>query len=355
MRSRFTLNRTFLNRTLLLCLITSVGALSHSLVSAEEDFINSAPDSSPAEAISPARPSTNQCASLNDAIYQKSLAITNFPRIEANSSKAGRLYKVESWLPEQLLEQLTQRQPMATTRIPHGLTPPHFQQSGQATEVQFAEQIKRLGRDHRAQFLLSGQILDMSMADPKMTYQPGLYRRAVNGIHDGLGINTRFDKRDRIFSFYLNLRDSFTGQTLFQRNYSTYGSWGLTSRTGIDIGSPRFEQSDYGQQVKNLVAQASEDVARAINCQPYIARADMRPGQQQIVLHGGAHNGLRAGDKLELYQLVMRPINGEYQAYDTRLVKRDAAVELQEVYSTYSVALVHSEYLLSGQFLAVSP
>src|SRR5690606_39284655 len=141
----------------------AAGALSHSLVSGEEDFINTAPDSSPAEAISPAK-SSNQCASLNDAIYQKSLAITNFPRIEANSSKAGRLYKVESWLPEQLLEHLTRRQPMPTTRIPHGLTPPHFQQSDPATEVQFAEQIKRLGRDHRAQFLLSGQILEIGRA-----------------------------------------------------------------------------------------------------------------------------------------------------------------------------------------------
>lgn len=341
MRSRF------MNRTFLLCLMLSAGAVSHSLAGVNE---NSGINKSPATIDTSHTQSTGQCAALSEAVYQKSLAITHFPRTEANSSKAGRLYKIESWLPEQLAQHLAQHQPVTTTRLPFGL-----ERSDQATEVQLAEDVKSLGRDHRVQFLLTGKILDMSMINSDTTYQPGLYRRMVNGVHDGLHINTRLDKRDRIFSFYLNLRDGFTGQTLFQQHYSTYGIWKLASPAGVDVSSPRFGQSDYGQQVRNLVAQASADVARAINCQPYIARADMRPGQQQIVLHGGAHNGLRAGDKLELYQLVMRPINGEYQAYDTRLVRRNAAVELQEVYSTYSVALVHSDFLLSGQFLAVSP
>ena len=336
MRSRL------MNRSFSLCLMLSAGAFSPSLAGASEHSFGT--DIS-------GTPTNGQCAAPGEATYQKSLAITNFPRTEANSSKAGRLYKIESWLPEQLSQQLTRHQSITPTRLSYGLD----ERSNQATEVQRAEQVKNLGRDHRVQFLLTGEILDMSMVNTDMTYQPGLYRRMVSGVHDGLHINTRFDKRDRIFSFYLNLRDGFTGQTLFQQHYSTYGIWKLASPAGVDVSSPRFGQSDYGQQVRNLVAQASADVARAINCQPYIARADMRPGQQQIVLHGGAHNGLRAGDKLELYQLVMRPINGEYHAYDTRLVRRNAAVELQEVYSTYSVALVHSDFLLSGQFLAVSP
>lgn len=294
--------------------------------------------------------SRNQCMQAGEALYQKSLLIMDFPRIEANSAKPGNLHQVEYWLPELLTQALQdQAGAIAPVHLNGGLAAPDA-----STDLQLATQVQHLARTHRSQFVLSGEVLDMSMADPDRTYNPALYTRVISNLHDSLRINTFLDKRDRIFSFQLNLRDGFTGQLLFQKRYHTYGAWGIRE-ANVGFATPRFWRSDYGRKVQRLIAHAGDELAGALRCQPYIARADLRAGQQQVVLHSGANNGLRPGDKLELYQLILQPITGEYQLYDTRLVNRNAAVEIQEVYPSHSVAIVHSDNLLYGQFLAVAP
>ena len=119
----------------------------------------------------------------------------------------------------------------------------------------------------------------------------------------------------------------------------------------MGFGSPRFWETDYGVQIQHLVARASDDMATAINCQPYMARVDSSPGQQQIVIHSGTNNGMNSGDTLDLYQLVYQSITGEYQQFDTRLVKRKGRVYLTETYPSHSVGHVVDETLLSGQYL----
>jgi hypothetical protein len=172
-------------------------------------------------------------------------------------------------------------------------------------------------------------------------------------VSDTIGVKNLFEKRDRIFSFQVNLRDGFTGQTLFTKRYDTYGVWGLTQIVGF--GSPLFWQSDYGKQIKGLVKLASNDVGQVIQCQPYIAQIDSRAGQTQILLQGGANNGLRTGDTLSLYQLVVQGSETEYQQHQVRLVNRNSAIELREVFPSHSVGVISGTTFLTGQFLAVAP
>lgn len=311
------------------------------------DMTGSEPSNSPD---SP-QASRDQCANASQSLYHKAIAITAFPRSEAGSSQAGSLHQVEHLLPELLGQQLQERAQILTSiQLNQGL--PAVSQS---TDQRLAAQVQGLARSHRTQFVLSGEVLDMSMTNSQTTYDPSLYTRLVSGVHDSLNVRTRFDKRDRHFSFQVSLRDGFTGQLLFARRYDTHGIWGIRHPLNVGFGSPLFWKSDYGREIKTLVNAASKDLAAAIDCQPYIARIDARPGQQQIVLHSGANNGLRSGDRLELYQLVAQPVTGEYQLYDTRLVNRNTTIELREVYPSYSVALVNSDALLNGQYLAVAP
>lgn len=295
--------------------------------------------------------SRDQCARADDSPYQKSIVATNFSRRESDSAKAGKLYEAEALLPQLLSQRLQQKHAIITpVQLDQSLAAP-----GISNNQRLANQVQDVARSHRTQFVLSGEILDMSMAHPKATYAPGLYTRFVNGVHDTLPINSPLDKRDRHFSFQLNLRDGFTGQVLFQRRYATYGRWNIRNPRDVGFASPRFWESDYGEQVDKLVAKASDELAAAIRCQPYIARIDAHPGQQHILLHSGANNGLRAGDRLALYQLVLLPVSGEYQLYDTRLIDRRASIELREVYPSHSVAIVDGDSVLNGQYLAVAP
>lgn len=293
--------------------------------------------------------SSNQCISGANSAFQKSLLVTAFPRINPAGSNAGALNDAEHQLPQLLSQQLASKHSAITlVQINESLP-----SSAISSDNLLAQQIQRLARNERAQLVLTGDILDMAMAHPEATYSPGLYTRFLNGFFDFIEAKNRFDKRDRMFSFQVNLRDGFTGQSLFSKRYDTYGLWGITQ--DVNFGSPLFWKSDYGQQVKGLIKMASQEVSEVVQCQPYIAQIDSRPGQTQVLLQGGANNGLHAGDTLTLYQMVVQGSETEYDQHLVRLVNRNAAIELREVYPSHSIGVVSGTTYLTGQFLAVAP
>lgn len=279
--------------------------------------------------------------------YKKTVAFVSFPRIVPISSSLGALQQVEQHLPMLIGANLRNRHSM--------LTPTYLRESFTNAsiygEANAATQAQALAKQNRVQFFVSGEVDDMTMTFPDTMENPSYYTRFISGAHNLFRINTSLDKRSRVFSFRLEVRDGFTGQVIFSNQYRTFGKWKSSPETQIGFGSPRFWETDYGMQVQHLVARASDDMAGAINCQPYMARVDSSPGQQQVVIHSGTNNGMHSGDTLDLYQLVYQPVTGEYQRFDTRLVKRNGRVYLTETYPSHSIGHVVDETLLSGQYL----
>lgn len=291
----------------------------------------------------------NQCSGSENNALQKSLLVTAFPRISPTGSNAGALSDAEHQLPLLLSQQLeAKHNTISPVQIGESLPSPAL-----SNDNLLAQQIQKIAHNQRTQLVLTGEIVDMAMAHPEATYDPSLYARFVNGLFDFVELKNRFDKRERVFSFNVNLRDGFTGQSLFSKRYDTYGIWGLTQEVGF--GTPLFWKSDYGQQVKGLVKMASKEVGAVIQCQPYIAQIDSRPGQTQVLLQGGANNGLHAGDTLALYQMVVQGSETQYDQHQVRLVNRNAAIELREVYPSHSLGVVSGTTFLTGKFLAVVP
>ncbi|HWV15032.1 MAG TPA: flagella assembly protein FlgT middle domain-containing protein [Cellvibrio sp.] len=291
--------------------------------------------------------SFNQCS--DEKRLQKSILVTAFPQRHPKDGNAGNLYQAEYQLPELLGRQLAERN---STLLPQQLREALAAPEG-GNQTQLAMQAQRLGSHYRSQIILSGEIVDMAMAKSDSTYNPGLYTRFVNGTLDLLGIHSLFDTRDRLFSFQVQLRDGFTGQTLFSKRYDTYGIW--NEKKAVGFGTPRFWQTDYGQQVKGLLKMASAEISEIIHCQPFIAQIDSRPGQTQIIVQGGANNGLHAGDTMALYQLVAQGSDTRYQEHNIRLVSRNAEIELREVYPSHSVGVITTPSYLTGQLLAMAP
>lgn len=290
----------------------------------------------------------NQCRSDNANSLQKSLLVTAFPRLIPQSSNAGALADAEHQLPKLLSQHLEAKHSTVTPILLNESLP----SPSLSTDNLLAQQIQKLARNQRTQLVLTGEIIDMTMTHPEATYNPGMYTRFLNGLFDFIEMRNRFDKRERVFSFNVNLRDGFTGQTLFSKRYDTYGIWGSTKDVGFD--TPLFWKTDYGQQIKGLVKMAAKEVGAVVQCQPYIAQIDSRPGQTQILLQGGANNGLRSGDTLALYQMVVQGSETEYKQHQVRLVNRNAAIELREVYPSHSVGVISGTTYLTGQFLAVA-
>ncbi|HSC66275.1 MAG TPA: flagella assembly protein FlgT middle domain-containing protein [Cellvibrio sp.] len=277
---------------------------------------------------------------------QKSLVIARFLRATPYTANAGNLYAAESGLPEMLRVQLyEQYQTIGPAVLQQG-----FAAAG-LTDAQLKQQAQKIARQARTQFVVSGTILNMGMYTPDSTYRPTIFRQTANAFHDLTHIE-KFDKRDRVLIMDVQLRDGFTGELLLSKIYATSGIW--NNREAIGFNSPAFFNTPYGEAVRSLTRQISQELAQVIHCQPFMAAIDAHAGQAQILLHGGANNGLHAGDSLNLYQVVMVGSNSDYQVADTRLVKRETRLHLSEVYPSHSIAVVEGGSYLTGHYVAAS-
>jgi len=279
--------------------------------------------------------------------YKKSIAFVSFPRMKPLTSNLGALHQVEQHLPMLVAANLRNRHAMLTpTQLRESLNNVNNQ-----GELATAAQARAISRQNRSQFLVSGEVDDMSMKYPDTKENASYYTRFVNGLNNLISTNTPEDKRTRTFSFTVQVRDGFTGQVIYSNQYQTFGKWDASPGTAMGFDSAGFWQTDYGRQVQLLVGKASNDLAGAIRCQPYMARVDARPYQQQVVIQSGTNNGLRSGDTLDLYQVVYQPVSGEYQQFDTQLVKHNGRVYLTEIFPSHSIGQVVDETLSGGQYL----
>lgn len=293
----------------------------------------------------PFNPSNAMCSEPFANSYIKTLAIANFPRVLVNSSKFGQLAQVEQHLPLLIGANLRNRHALLIPAyIPAAIA------NGQSEPATAAQAIK-LASQNRVQFVVTGEVDDMSLYSPGDVQNPSYFRKLMNGTIDMFSIDTKYDKRGRIFSFTLQVRDGITGQLVFNNQYKTVGQWNAPTNVEMGFASPQFWQTDYGQKVQQLVAHASDELANSMRCQAYISRVDSRPFQPQVVIQSGANNGLRTGDSFDLYQVVYQPVTGEYQQFDTRLIKRNGRVYLTEIYPSHSVGQVANDTLSGGQYI----
>lgn len=281
---------------------------------------------------------------------RKSLALSHFPRTQPATSNAGYLHQVDEHLPMLLSANLKTRHGIQVqTQIPRTLYGARHQGEHAA-----AAQAKAIARQHKSQFLITGEIHDMSLVSPEVAYARGPYNylaKSVTNLINRNGLNTQ----SRVFQFQLQVRDGFTGQLIFDETYQTMGNWDAIRPSHIGFGSARFWQTDYGQNVQHLVAHASDKLASTLACQPFTAHADISPGSGQIVVHGGANNGFQTGDSLAVYRIMQHSIPGQYLHNYSSMVGTDANVSLVSVYPSHSIAQSNQELPETGSFLVMEP
>lgn len=284
------------------------------------------------------------------ARYNKSLLITRFPRRETTSANAGHLYQVEDQLPRLIGAQLNAHPAIANVH----LLPVSLSNTHPAGTPQHAQQVRELARTQNVQLILSGEIIDMSMARPGDTYTPSLASRARNGLATATYLR-RLDTRQREFVFQMTLHDGITGAALQQWHYHSRGVWAPGRPHTVGFGSPRFWRTDYGKQLAGTLAQASTELADEVSCLPLIASLDMKTGPAQIIVHSGTEQQLSAGDRLHLYQVITRSIPGAYQLHRTHLVDSQIELEIQEAHTTYSLGRLSDELdVRHGHYVALA-
>ncbi len=234
-----------------------------------------------------------QCAAGDAGRLKKRVAITGFPLLYPDQARVGRLDDAGEILPQQLQRRLVERggfQVFAAT------TSRLFGDLLNAPTVQAGDNrlsnLSQLARELDAQFVVTGVIRDLGVADPS-----AWGTSVLDGLQRGLGTVDQ----SRRFAVDLVVFDGFSGAPVHQQRFETVAEWNAGPGSSTGFGSAGFQKTAYGQSVQALIGEMAGAVSEALACQPFITRVARVDGHG-VTLESGSTAGLRPGDELKLYR-----------------------------------------------------
>lgn len=258
------------------------------------------------------------------ASLKKRVAVTGFTVQHPEQARFGRLNDAGEVLPQMIQAGLQQQGNLqvlraATTQIyPDVVNAPTGRQfDNRLTNV------TRVSRELGAQFVVSGVIRDISVADPT-----AWGTSVLSKLNRSVGASNQ----NRRFVADLMIFDGFSGSPVYQKQFRAEGRWDAGRGESTGFGSAGFLDTEYGQAVADVIDQMRDDIQNALSCQPFMTRITRVEGTK-VTIESGATSGLRPGDTLKLYRSATY-----FDSLDATPELRDADIEvtLDSVFPEYA-------------------
>lgn len=264
------------------------------------------------------------CHAGDAARLRKRVAITGFPVLYPDQARVGGIDDAGEVLPMQLQTRLSEGNRLqvfgATTMRMFADLPnaPTVQQGdNQLTNV------LQLAREMGVQFVVTGVIRDLGVADPSAwgTSVLAKMQRSIGAVD-----------QNRRFVVDLMVFDGFSGSPVYQQQFAASAEWDAGPGASDGFGSAGFQRTAYGQAVGGVLEQMAQAVTGALACQPFMTRVTRVDGTS-VTLASGATAGLRPGDELHLYRSAryFDSLGGTPELKDARL-----SVTLNNVHPDFS-------------------
>jgi hypothetical protein len=272
----------------------------------------------------------SSCGNGVESTLKKRVAITGFPLLYPDHARVGRLDDAGEMLPQQLQARLRDAgsvQILAATNLRmYGdlLNAPTAQQDDNRLT-----NVRQLARELGAQFVVSGVIRDMDVADPA-AWNTSVFGKLKRGL-DAVDQSRRFIADMVIY-------DGFSGAPVYQQRFNASAQWNADLGSAKGFASAGFAQTDYGQAVAQVMDDMAKSVTDALNCQPFMTRISRVDGELATI-ESGATSGLRPSATLQVYRSALH-----FEALD-------ATPELSETGVKITLNNVHPEFA-SGKLSA---
>lgn len=212
-------------------------------------------------------PSANTCHKVQ---YKKGVLLSNFSIIAPQHAAMGEIYQLGHDFTALLQRQIARHSQSfvvsGNTRV--AVNP------GQPSAMMM------LAEDNDAQFIVSGQITDLTST---------LTQRRLST-----------DQVNRQFAATLEIMDGKTGEVLLQKHYREVAQWPFARTSHVDTQSARFWQSPYGQAVQRVSRNMMLDLESSLSCRTSLPEVVNVYGNQVQVNVGRIH-GVKRGDQLALW------------------------------------------------------
>ncbi|RBW48749.1 hypothetical protein DS878_11340 [Marinobacter sp. F3R11] len=235
----------------------------------------------------------SSCDGGESGRLKKRVAVTGFPLLYPEQATIGRIDDAGEILPQQLQQGLREAghlQVFSASRsrlFADLLNAPTVQQNNNRLT-----NVIQLAREMGVQFVVSGVIRDIGVADPAAWGSS-----VLDKMSRGMGTA---DMRRR-FAVDVVVLDGFSGSPVYQQRFETAADWNASPGSSAGFGSEGFRKTHYGEAVAGVIGDMTRAVTEALACQPFMTRITRVDGQL-VTLASGATAGLRPGDELHLYR-----------------------------------------------------
>ena len=208
-------------------------------------------------------PSAKSCHKIQ---YKKGLLLGKFSLTEPQQAAMGSIYQLGNDFSKVLQKNIQQR---SQSFLVTGVTQVPF-------SINHADAMMMLAEDNDAQYLVSGEITDIS---------------------------TTIDNRQHInrqFAITLDIMDGKTGEIIYQNSYRDIGLWPFARTSYVDTKTVRFWVSPYGQSIRRVTQNMMLDIESALSCRASLPEiVNIHQGVAQINV--GRVHGVQNGDQLKLW------------------------------------------------------
>jgi len=226
---------------------------------------------------------------------RKRVAVTGFPIVATGQGGSPTVDNAGQKVPQALVARLKQQgrlQVLSSSRLQLFDNLPDAPTSQRNLASNHLTNVVQVARELGAQFVVSGVIRDIGLADPTAWGSS-----IVDRMQRGIGISDN----DRRFEVDLMVFDGFSGSVIYQNRFATSADWSPDGNGSGGFGSAGFEKSKWGSAVTEVMDQMAEEVDSALECQPFMTRIARVDGRK-VTLESGATAGLRPGDELAVYR-----------------------------------------------------
>lgn len=204
--------------------------------------------------------------------YKKTFLIGEFDLLSPQQAVMGQLYDIGIDYAQVVDKQLNQQ---SRSFISVGTADYDIDKNS-------AERIKMIAQDKGAQYILTGDITDMTAT--------------VSIDNDGNELI------NRQFSFEMEIFDGKTGNQVVSHNYREVARWPFPKTSQIDTRSARFWASTYGEMLlrlsRKIMLDLESDLACKITLPEIIVKRD-----NLVMMDLGRTHGVKVGDKLRLWHM----------------------------------------------------
>ncbi|MFC4699963.1 flagellar assembly protein T N-terminal domain-containing protein [Glaciecola siphonariae] len=144
------------------------------------------------------------------------------------------------------------------------------------------------------------------------------------------------DQQVRAFDFSVAIVNGATGEQLFSKTYRSRANWEFDRNERVDVGSKRFWQSQYGQNIVKQIQHSIAELEENTRCEPTMGRV-LAVANNQLQINLGRSHKVQAGDKLTLFNVkeVSDPFGQSYQQF--RL--HPTSLIVKQVYNNTATAM----------------